>query len=100
VRGVGFVSVLDVMVANRGSGEAGHDGVGVLSPLPGLVFALDVNPRLTPWATFCRPSGPEVVASGIRVVGERQVLSLVYPSSSRSLFFVPLRAGRTPARGR
>jgi len=32
-------------------------GVGILSPHPGLESIPDINPRLTPWATFCRASG-------------------------------------------
>ena len=42
-----------------GRGERGV-GVGFLPPLPGLEPLADINPRLTPWATFCRASGAPV----------------------------------------
>jgi len=28
--------------------------------------AADLSPRLTPWATLCRPSGPEILGVRIR----------------------------------
>jgi hypothetical protein len=68
---------------------------GILSPLPGLVIVLGLNPALTRWATFCRPSGPGAVPSGIGVVWESKVLSMVCPSSPGFLLLLP-RSMRVP----
>jgi hypothetical protein len=54
---VDFVSVMDVMGAKRSSVgvEPGQDPRGFL-------YIREPNPRLTPWTTLCRPSGPGAMA--------------------------------------
>jgi len=50
----------------RGRAAAGHAD-GLMSPLAGLknLSWTLLLPRLTPWATLCRPSGPKMLA-GLR----------------------------------